>query len=447
MIFLSRNFSNADFSLLKKALDETAALRGGADSPAHLKWKALGEKIRSTFANKEYGVVTAADGAEMIRALRISATANMLAEQPSLDDRSRKYDQMMKLESELRRRYSQAFGSSLESFPIPKRDLLFPRGLYIEPTGACNLRCSFCPTYESEKAKVLLDWDLFKRIVDEATPHGPRDFMMHKDGEPFIHPRFLDMLEYIKSQNSENYINFSTNGHFLKDGAAERLVELQVDRLVIGLRAATAETYKKIHEREGYEKVVENIKRLLAAKARRGSSRPKVVVQIVECDLTRSEIEVFVRQWRDCDVDIEIKSFQTWGGARTDSMATGVLSDGMDSRYPCLYLWKTFAINADGIASMCCYDWNVQNIVGDVKTQTVQSIWHGEKMRSYRRIHLLGRLQEVPLCDKCVRWQSFEDAFHVGKGGVARSATTILRSGLHGKPGGRPLAGPSMQDN
>ena len=69
----------------------------------------------------------------------------------------------------------------------------------------------------------MLDFDLFRRVVDEAGPSLVRiDFFNY--GEAFLHKRAVEMCEYIKSNFPHIYLYTSTNGLALTEAQARRLV-------------------------------------------------------------------------------------------------------------------------------------------------------------------------------------------------------------------------------
>jgi hypothetical protein len=85
---------------------------------------------------------------------------------------------------------------SLEVAPLPQR-------LYVECTAACNLSCfQACCAPETGISRTrqagMLDFDLFRRVIDEAGPSLARvDFFNY--GEAFLHKRAVEMCEYIKT--------------------------------------------------------------------------------------------------------------------------------------------------------------------------------------------------------------------------------------------------------
>ena len=70
----------------------------------------------------------------------------------------------------------------------------FPVELAIELAAVCNLACVMCPVPTTRRPKQLIDDDLFRRIVDQAT--GERGFMLLPQGfgESMLHKRWHHLL-------------------------------------------------------------------------------------------------------------------------------------------------------------------------------------------------------------------------------------------------------------
>ncbi|MFZ1562155.1 MAG: radical SAM protein, partial [Saprospiraceae bacterium] len=107
-----------------------------------------------------------------------------------------------------------------------------PMTISFEPTTACNLRCPECPSglrsFTRETGN--LKEDFFRTTIDDLC----KDLMyliFYFQGEPYINPKFLDMVKYASSKGI--YTITSTNGHFLNDENAKKTIESGLDRMII----------------------------------------------------------------------------------------------------------------------------------------------------------------------------------------------------------------------
>jgi hypothetical protein len=150
-----------------------------------------------------------------------------------------------------------------------------PRRLFIECTAACNISCNqACCAPETGITRTrqagMLDFDVFKRVIDETGPSLVRvDFFNY--GETFLHKRAIEMCEYIKSTFPHIYLYTSTNGLAFDQDGVRRLVRSRIDEVTFSIDGATPESYAIYRQRGDFNKAIRNLtaavdeKRTLAA--------------------------------------------------------------------------------------------------------------------------------------------------------------------------------------
>ena len=160
----------------------------------------------------------------------------------------------------------------------PQRDLNvapLPSSLYIECTAACNISCAqACCAPETGITRTrqagMLDFELFKRVIDEAGPSlGRIDFFNY--GEAFLHKRAIEMCEYIKSRHPHIHLYTSTNGLAFTEDQARRLVRSGIDEITFSIDGATPESYAKYRQRGDFHKAIRNLR--TAADEKRSTGR------------------------------------------------------------------------------------------------------------------------------------------------------------------------------
>jgi hypothetical protein len=299
-----------------------------------------------------------------------------------------------------------------------RRNLLFPKSLFVEPTNECNQVCSGCPRDKSSREVGFIDFELFKRLLDECKLHRKRmRFQLHKDGEPLMYPRLADMLHQIRRSSPLNWIFLSTNGALLKGDIARQIIESKVDILRVSHSGDNPSTYFKIHGRPDFELVRENVIRFLELRKQMGARLPVVRMQIIHTAITESEIASYQETWGRYDVDVTVKSFMTWGGSKRDA----IVDFKKKGRHPCIDLWTMPAVNWDGKVSICSLDWDQKAIIGDLNQNTMSEIWNGERIRQYRKLHLTNKHGKAGICGPCTEWQSNRKIFW-------RNRTRFLKS-------------------
>ena len=156
----------------------------------------------------------------------------------------------------------------LDAGPLPSR-------LYVECTAACNISCAqSCCAPETGITRTrqagMLDFELFKRVIDEAGPSlGRVDFFNY--GEAFLHKRAVEMCEYIKARHPHIYLYTSTNGLAFTEDAVKRLVHSGIDEVTFSIDGASPESYVKYRQRGDFAKAIRNLG--IAAREKRESGR------------------------------------------------------------------------------------------------------------------------------------------------------------------------------
>ena len=163
----------------------------------------------------------------------------------------------------------------------PQRDLVvapLPSRMYIECTAACNISCEqACCAPETGITRTrhagMLDFEIFKRVLDEAGPSlGRIDFFNY--GEAFLHKRAVEMCEYIKSNFPQIYLYTSTNGLAFSEEQVRRLVRSGIDEVTFSIDGATAESYVKYRRRGDFDKAIRNLRFAVDEKRSQGRDVP-----------------------------------------------------------------------------------------------------------------------------------------------------------------------------
>lgn len=145
-----------------------------------------------------------------------------------------------------------------------------PSRLYIECTAACNISCfQACCAPETGITRTrqtgMLDFDLFKRVIDEAGPSLVRiDFFNY--GEAFLHKRAVEMCEYIKSRFPHIYLYTSTNGLAFSAESAKRLVRSGIDEVTFSIDGATPASYSRYRQRGDFDKAIRFLRMMVEEK-------------------------------------------------------------------------------------------------------------------------------------------------------------------------------------
>lgn len=287
----------------------------------------------------------------------------------------------------LRRRARRAAESLLTANATAVRRLLLVAGreraprlpeiVQIEATNICNAKCTFCPRDDMKRRQGIMDWALYRTIVDECAALGIGHVRMHNYGEAFVDKQLPEKIAYAKSRGIPE-VGVITNGSLLGPEVAKAVVEAGLDAINISLDAAGKETFESTRLGLKYDKVVANVEGLVKIRRELGRTRPKLILSFVRQDNSAEE-QAFIDHWSPVADKIHITELHNWAGSRARRAAV---------TFPCYRQWLTFTVLWDGRVSLCCADLDGQVVLGNLTTQTIADIWNGDAYRRVRREQL-----------------------------------------------------------
>jgi MoaA/NifB/PqqE/SkfB family radical SAM enzyme len=112
-------------------------------------------------------------------------------------------------------------------------------------------------------------------------------------GEPFLHPRFLDMVRFAAARGIE--VSTNTNLTALSERRAEECVASGLRHLYVSLDAADPAAYEYIRVGSRFDRVARNLERLVQAKRRLGRADPHITLVAVAMRRNLEELPGLVR--------------------------------------------------------------------------------------------------------------------------------------------------------
>jgi hypothetical protein len=194
----------------------------------------------------------------------------------------------------------------------PQRGLdvgLQPSRLYIECTAACNISCNqACCAPETGITRTrqagMLDFELFKRVIDEAGPSlGRVDFFNY--GEAFLNKRAIEMCEYIKANFPHIYLYTSTNGLAFNEEGARRLIRSGIDEVTFSIDGATPDTYVVYRQRGDFAKAIRNLTAAMDEKRKTGADVPFVNWRYILFTHNDSDAEMNLARAMAADIGVD----------------------------------------------------------------------------------------------------------------------------------------------
>jgi radical SAM protein with 4Fe4S-binding SPASM domain len=283
-----------------------------------------------------------------------------------------------------------------------------PLAIGAELTNNCNLRCPECSSGSGSmtRGRGYMETDLFQRVIGELSPYL-YNINLYFQGEPMLHPRFFTFLEL--GRNLRTVI--STNGHFLNEDNAERIVNSGLSVLIVSLDGLDQETYSAYRINGSFQTVINGLKALSLAK-KRFSSPLKVEIQFLVNRMNEHQVGPVKEMASELGFVLSLKSMQVkdkdniqkWL-PRNNQFGRYILKDhqySIKSSLPnrCPRMWFNPVITWDGKVIPCCFDKDAEYIMGDLAHDSFSEIWNSPKYSIFRKSILNGR-NMIEMCRNC----------------------------------------------
>ncbi|MBW4718672.1 radical SAM protein [Saccharothrix obliqua] len=309
-----------------------------------------------------------------------------------------------------------------------------PAELQVEVTGSCNLRCRMCLVRYAPavgRAEGALSYEDFRDLVD-GLPELTR-LTLQGLGEPLLAPHLLDMVRHATTRGVE--VGFNTNGVLLDRRWARDLVAAGTGWVHVSLDGATAATYEDVRHGGAFEprpgqfdRVVANLRALLAERAAAGAARPVVKLVFVAMRRNIAELPDLVALAADLGVDelwvqnlshsfsdtdpagqyAAIRRYAARESLETDpalfrgsfdAAAAVAAARGVPLRLPrlaehvpadpdrpgCTWPWQSAYVTHRGEVQPCCMVMGSDRAtLGRLGAGSFADIWHGEAYRAFR---------------------------------------------------------------
>ena len=322
---------------------------------------------------------------------------------------------------------------------------------FLELTNKCNFHCEFCPSDSQTRLHGYMELSLVKKIFDEISQKKIVTIVnLHLMGEPTLHPKLNEILEYAKNKNVK--IALTTNGSTLVKKKVPQLLNSISGSIIASLMTPTEETYK-IRGDVGlsWDRYVDNFRLLIKEHLKKVSSEDKIEYEIVFRVMVSNEdkkgaakvlesskgiqenynewsnfvetsekelgLKYYARQKIDADKtfamlgnglreisfylqkNIKIQFWSAFTFANTRVNDEYKLIPDKKTNF-CSHPFTDFGVLWNGDVSLCCLDYDATLKVGNVNNHSVEDIMKSADSKKLRA-SMYGLEKLHPTCVKC----------------------------------------------
>ena len=330
-----------------------------------------------------------------------------------------------------------------------------PVVLHLESGNRCNADCMMCDSRE-KNLKVAPRWLSVDGLVRRygGIKYIKQASLSGSYCEPFLNKDMVEIIRFLKSKRA--VVEVISNGSVISESMAERLIEVQLDKVIVSIHGATKATAEAIMGNISFERVISNVYRLIILRKAASSDFPRVnmifvgmkknitelsdlVILAGQMGVTAIHLKSLMGDHRDSLKDrlkgenllehpgllIEefgrAKSFaQKFGMSLTanDPYRRIIMGESSEARTGrsgvlgeetpigktrwCLFPFEKPYVSLAGDVSLCCSDAGRRVCMGDVNNGGLAAVWDSDGYVSLRRALLTG--ENLPChCYRCER--------------------------------------------
>lgn len=292
----------------------------------------------------------------------------------------------------------------------------YPTSIGIEfGEHGCTHKCRMCPQFSiPNRDDQFISEQTYQRILDRIDCSRKVNLELSSYGETLLHPQAVCLASLSRKRLPLAKITFATNGFLMDENVSKQLLEAEIDQIQVSLNTGSRESYRWFCGSDAYDQVVNNLERLIALR-NIYRAKTEIVTHIIGVRELQHEYENFISRWKGKVDQVYIRGYGNWGG-KVDGNGLTSIHPLPAERYPCVSLFGSLEILANGLAYKCYLHGipgaQTSGIVGNVLEQDIRTIWTGPEMERIRSYHLRGEYHKIAFCRDCIGWGLVPNIWH-----------------------------------
>lgn len=280
----------------------------------------------------------------------------------------------------------------------------FPSYITFELLNVCNFRCIMCIGSYLKRTREELDFNLFKKIIDEISRYGSLVRFIGYD-EPLLYGKIKEAVAYIK--NKGLLLHITTNGSLLNKEIIKTIIDNKVDSVIFSFQGLSPNEYCFMRnlKPEIYSRVIRNIK-LLHRSRKNNKPFMKITTTITERD-SAADKEKFIKDHLKYVDEIQISGFTHFVdlvnnfGQKDIWRKLNISKPRKIKDVSCFTPNYELLVKSDGVLHLCCGAYGNDLQIGNTKEDSLFNIWHSKRANRIRRLLNNGNLEKFKTCAFC----------------------------------------------
>ncbi len=290
--------------------------------------------------------------------------------------------------------------------------LRVPYNIYIDPSNACNFKCTFCPTGNKELLKNvnrplgIMKMNVFEKTVEDLNEminkyHQKPEFIaLFKDGEPLLNKNLIPMISLLDKFRLSSKIHLTTNGSLMNKNLAEELVKSGLKEIRFSIYHVNSMGYFELTRKKiDFTNLVNKLTEFW--EVNRYYSFPiHTKINTIDVNYTKSEKEEFRRIFEKISHSIKFEPLHGWSSTETLNQGGTTTPQFLKTKKICAQPFSRMTVLFNGDVTPCCVDWSHKLIQGNVMNESLDKIWN-QNCNKLRLNHINNKVEKNSPCYNC----------------------------------------------
>ena len=279
-----------------------------------------------------------------------------------------------------------------------KINLGYPPYLLVELVSTCNLKCPFCfqtdKTFTRKPFMGQMNFELLKKIVDEAENLKIGALTFGSRGEPTMHKKIIEIVEYVGTKKSFFEKKLITNATRLNTELIHAIYKSNFNIVQVSADHYVEKDYEELRVNSNFDEIVKNVDNLYKI---RNEFYPNSLAEIRISGI-------------DSKKNLNREKFKDFWIKRSDHVSAGFALERWNTyeneilekiNQPCEQLWDRMYAWYDGKVNPCDADYKSNLSYGNLNENSIKDIWNSSIIQKTRQEHLNNRRNRINPCDRC----------------------------------------------
>ena len=273
-----------------------------------------------------------------------------------------------------------------------------PKKVNFDICTFCNHKCTFCSNSDPRTIKEQTSLDEFKKVMQNVAKYIEiTELGLSAKGEVLVNKEFADIIRAAKEEFHIPYVYFSTNGALLDKKKAIEVLEAGIDSIKFSINALNKEEYKRVHQVDDFDAVIQNFKDLLKLKKERFKNLKVTISSVI--DMNKEDL---VKAFKELIGEDLIHVNDIFVYAITYTPKFEEVSSSQKVTKKCSIPFNELYINSDGSLGLCCKDYFDSVNFGSLLDNDFMDVYDSKEFKEIRQMHQMSEFPDNHLCKNCL---------------------------------------------